>query len=40
MPYLKKIQKCINLVTHLLNSYGISVFLTEIMNFCYVEKYR
>ena len=40
VPYLKKIQKYINYVTHLMNSDDISVFLPEITKVCYIKKYR
>ena len=40
IPYLKKIQKHINLVTHPLSSADISIFLLEISKFCYIKKYR
>ena len=38
IPYLKKIQKYINHVTHPLSSADISIFWTEISNFCYIKK--
>ena len=40
IPYLKKIQKNINRVTHPLSSADISIFSPEISNFFYVKKYR
>ena len=40
VPYLKKIQKNINHVTHLLSSASISIFSLEISNFHYIRKYR
>ena len=39
IPYVKKIQKYINHVTHLLSSADISVFSPEISNFWYIKKY-
>ena len=38
--YLKKIKKYINHVTHALSSADISIFSSEISNFCYIKKYR
>ena len=40
IPYLKKIQKYINHVTHPLSSADISIFSPEITRFCYIKKYR
>ena len=39
IPYLKKIQKYINHVTHPLSSADISSFSLEISKFCYIKKY-
>ena len=39
IPYLKKIQKYINHVTHPLSSADISSFSLEIRKFCYIKKY-
>ena len=39
MPYLKKTQKYINHVTHLLSSANICIFSEKISNFCCVKKY-
>ena len=39
IPYLRKIQKCINHVTHPLSSADISIFSPEISKFCYIKKY-
>ena len=39
IPYLRKIQKCINHVTHPLSSADISIFSSEINKFCYIKKY-
>ena len=39
-PYLKKIQKCMNHVTHPLSSTDIRIFLPEVSKFCYNKKYR
>ena len=38
--YLKKIKKYINHVTHALSFAGMSIFSSEISNFCYIKKYR
>ena len=40
IPCPKKIQKCMNYVTHPLSSADISIFLLEISKFFYVKKYR
>ena len=40
IPYLKKIQKYKNHVTHTLSSADISIFSPEISKFCYIKKYR
>ena len=40
ITYLKKIKKSINHMTHLLISGDISIFLSEIRNFCHIKKYR
>ena len=40
IPYLKKIQKCINHVTHPLSSADVSIFSPKVSNFCYIKKYR
>ena len=40
ISYLKKTQKYMNHVTHLLSSAGISIFSSEIGKFCYIKKYR
>ena len=40
IPYLKKIQKYLNHVTHHLSSADISIFLPEISKFWYIKKYR
>ena len=40
IPYLKKIQKYINHVTHPLSSADISIFSPKISKFCYIKKYR
>ena len=40
IPYLKKIQKYINHVTHYLSSADISIFSPEMSKFCYMKKYR
>ena len=40
IPYLKKIQKYVNQVTHLLSSTDIRIFLLEISNFCHNKKFR
>ena len=40
IPYLKKIQKYMNHVTHALSSTDISIFSPEITKFCYIKKYR
>ena len=40
IPYLKKTQKYMNHVTHLLSSADISIFSSEIGRFCYIRKYR
>ena len=40
LPYLKKIQKYIYYVTHLLSSADIIIFSPEISNFCYIKKHR
>ena len=39
VPYLKKIQKNINHVTHLLSSASITIFSLKISNFHYIRKY-
>ena len=39
IPYLKKIQKYINQVTHSLSSADINIFSLEISKFSYVKKY-
>ena len=39
-PYLKKIQKYKNHVTHTLTSADISIFSPEISKFCNIKKYR
>ena len=39
VPCLKKIQKYINHVAHLLSSADISIFSPKISNFCYIRKY-
>ena len=38
IPYLRKIQKMYNHVTHPLNSADISIFSAEISKFCYIKK--
>ena len=40
IPYVKKIQKIYNHLTHILSSADISIFLPEISKFCYIKKYR
>ena len=40
IPYLKKIQKNMNHLTHPLTSADISIFSPEISKFCYIRKYR
>ena len=40
IPYLKKIQKYVNHVTHPLSSADINIFSPEISKFCYIKKYR
>ena len=40
IPYLKKIKKYMNHVTHTLSSAETSIFSPEISKFCYVKKYR
>ena len=40
IPYLEKIQKNMNHVTHPLSSADISIFSPEIGKFCYTKKYR
>ena len=40
IPYLRKIQKYINHVTHPLSSADISIFSPKISKFCYIKKYR
>ena len=40
IPYLKKVQKYMNQVTHPLNSADISIFSPETSKFCYIKKYR
>ena len=40
MPYIKKMQKCMNHVIHPLISADIRIFLPEISKFCYIKKYR
>ena len=40
IPYLKKIQKYTNHVTHPLSSADISIFSAEISKFCYIKKCR
>ena len=40
IPYLKKFQKYMNHMTNLLGSADISIFLPEIIKFCYIKKYR
>ena len=40
IPYLKKIKKYINHVTHTLCSSDISIFSPEISRFFYIKKYR
>ena len=40
IPYLRKIQKYINHVTHPLSSADISIFSPEISRFCYIKKHR
>ena len=39
VPCLKKIQKYINHVAHLLSSADTSIFSPKISNFCYIRKY-
>ena len=39
-PYLKKIQKYMNHVTHLMSSADISIFSPEVSKFCYIKNYR
>ena len=39
-PFLKKIQKYMNHVTHSLSSAGINIFSPEIRKFRYIQKYR
>ena len=40
VPYLKKIKKYINHVTHSMSPANICIFSLEICNFCYIKKYR
>ena len=40
IPYLKKIQKYMNHLTHPVSSADISIFSTQIRKFCYIKKYR
>ena len=40
IAYLKKIQKCINHVTHPFSSADISIFSLNISKFCYIKNYR
>ena len=40
IPYLKKIKKYMNHVTHLLTYADISIFSPEINKFSYIKKYR
>ena len=39
-PYPKKIQKCINQITHPLSSADISIFSPENSDFCCIKKHR
>ena len=40
IPYLRKIQKTVNHVTHAFSSAVINIFSPEISNFCSIKKYR
>ena len=40
IPYLKKIRKIYDHMTHTLSSADISIFALEISKFCYIKKYK
>ena len=40
IPYLEKVKKYMNHVTHPLSSGDISIFSPEISKLCYIKKYR